>query len=112
MATTVVEGTVSRINSRGNGFGLKEVSTYKFGDGKERVTYWSVFPPKDADRTVAEGDRVKVSGFLGTKVSERDARFVDHTLNQAKVLEGATPAAAPAADTWAGATTYNDETPF
>jgi hypothetical protein len=86
VAQVVVEGTVSRINSRGNGFGLKEVNS--FGD-KERVTYWSVFPPKDADRTVNEGDRVKISGFLGTRVSERDARFVDHTLNQAKVLETA-----------------------
>jgi hypothetical protein len=97
MATTVVEGTVSRINSRGNGFGLKEVNSY--GD-KERVTYWSVFPPKDADRTVVEGQTVKVSGYLGTRVSERDARFVDHTLNQAKVLETAAAPVVESAPSW------------
>jgi len=104
MAWVQVEGTVSRINSRGNGFGLKEVNEY---NGKERVTYWSVFPPKDADRTVNEGDRIKVSGFLGTRVSERDARFVDHTLNQAKVLESVAPVV-DAGPVWNTA----DETPF
>lgn len=113
MSYVTVEGTVSRINSRGNGFGLKEVQEYQ---GKERVTYWSVFPPKDADRTVSEGDRIKVAGFLGTRVSERDARFVDHTLNQAKVLEavGVAPVvdAGPVADTWNAPTNYTDETPF
>jgi len=106
MATTVVEGTVSRINSRGNGYGVKEVQSY--GD-KERVTYWSVFPPKDADRTVNEGDRIKVSGFLGTRVSERDARFVDHTLNQAKVLEGVAAPVVEAAPAWSGG---SQEIPF
>ena len=35
MAYTTIEGTVSRINSRGNGWGVKEVQSY--GD-KERVT--------------------------------------------------------------------------
>jgi hypothetical protein len=105
MAVVTVEGTVSRINSRGNGWGLKEVQSY--GD-KERVTYWSVFPPKDADRTVVEGQRVKVSGFLGTRVSERDARFVDHTLNQAKVLETAA-AVAPVVES---APSWNSDTPF
>jgi hypothetical protein len=106
MAYVTVEGTVSRINSRGNGWGLREAQEY---NGKERVTYWSVFPPKDADRTVNEGDRIKVSGFLGTRVSERDARFVDHTLNQAKVLEAV--GVAPVVDAgpvWNTA----DETPF
>ncbi|MDR6907494.1 hypothetical protein J2X63_003202 [Agromyces sp. 3263] len=110
MAYTTVEGTVSRINSRGNGFGLREENEYQ---GKTRTTYWSVFPPKDAARTVSEGDRIKASGFLGTKVSERDARFVDHTLNQAKVLEGAAPVvSAPAADTWTTPADYSDNTPF
>ena len=109
MAYTTVEGTVSRINSRGNGWGLKEVQEY---NGKERVTFWSVFPPRDADRTVQEGDWVKVGGFLGTRVSERDARFVDHTLNQAKVLEivGVAPVvdAGPVWNTAAG----DSEVPF
>ena len=104
MAHVTVEGTVSRINSRGNGFGLREENEYQ---GKTRTTYWSVFPPKDADRTVSEGDRIKVSGFLGTRVSERDARFVDHTLNQAKVVEGA--AVAPVVES---APSWDANTPF
>jgi len=102
MAYVSVEGTVSRINSRGNGFGLKEENEF---NGKTKTTYWSVFPPKDADRTVQEGQKIKVSGFLGTRVSERDARFVDHTLNQAKVLESVV-AAVPAADTWDSSTPF------
>lgn len=104
MAYVTVEGTVSRINSRGNGFGVKEVNEY---NGKERVTFWSVFPPRDADRTVREGDRVKVGGFLGTRVSERDARFVDHTLNNAKVLEAAAAVSA-STDSWAAPQPSND----
>jgi len=104
MARVTVEGTVSRINSRGNGFGVKEVQSW--GD-KERVTFWSVFPPKDTERTVVEGQQVRLEGFLGTRVSERDARFVDHTLNQAKVLE---TSAAPVAVGGSGWNT--DETPF
>lgn len=86
---------------------MKEVQEFS---GKERVTYWSVFPPKNADRTVAEGDRVKVGGFLGTKVSERDARFVDHTLNNGKVLES--ESAAPAADSWNQPQGSGDDSPF
>ena len=102
MAYTTVEGEVARINSRGNGYAIREEQTY---NGKTRTTYWSVFPPKDAERTVNEGDRIKVGGFLGTRVSERDARFVDHTLNQAKVLEAVTVAPAAGFD-------YSDSTPF
>ena len=109
MAYTTVEGTVSRINSRGNGFGVREDNEYQ---GKTRTTYWSVFPPKDADRTVSEGDRIKVSGFLGTRVSERDARFVDHTLNQAKVLEGATTPAQSGSWETSPAGGYDESTPF
>ena len=109
MAYVTVEGTVSRINSRGNGWGLREASEY---NGKERVTYWSVFPPKDADRTVVEGQSVKVSGFLGTRVSERDARFVDHTLNQAKVLEGATTPVQSGSWETSPTSGYDESTPF
>ena len=111
MAYTTIEGTVSRINSRGTGFGVKETWQEK---GEEKFRYWSVFLPDGVERTVVEGQTVKVSGGLRTRVSERDARFVDHTLNQAKVLETAAPvvAAPAAADTWAPATNYGDETPF
>jgi hypothetical protein len=70
------------------------------------------------------GSRVKVNGLLSTKVSERDARYVDHTLNEARVelLEadatsitraGQAPAAAPEpVDAWATPGGFGDETPF
>lgn len=86
MAYTTVEGTVSRLNNSGNGYGVKEEQSFQ---GKTRTTYWSVFPARGAVRDVQVGDVVKVGGFLGTKVSERDNRYVDHTLNNAKVLESA-----------------------
>ena len=103
MAWTTVEGTVSRLNRTGNGFGVKEEREVQ---GKTRTTYWSVFPPRDDARTVSEGDRVKVSGGLGTEVSKRDARFVDHTLNSARVevLGGSGSRPVPLA--------ADDETPF
>ena len=93
MAYTTIEGTVSRINSRGTGFGVKETWQEK---GEEKFRYWSVFLPDGVERTVVEGQSVKVSGGLRTRVSERDARFVDHTLNQAQVLEAVTVAPAEA----------------
>lgn len=82
MAEVTVEGTVSRLNASGNGFGVKEIVT--FGD-KSRTTYWSVFPPRGVDRFVQVGDSVKVTGGLGAKVSERDPRYVDYTINNAQV---------------------------
>ena len=89
MAKVSVEGVVSRLNSRGNGFGVREAQEF---NGSERTTFWSVFPPKDAPRTVVEGQRVTVEGFLRTRVSERDARFVDHTLNGARLVGEPVPA--------------------
>jgi hypothetical protein len=82
LAKVTVTGVVSRLNKSGNGFGVREVQEWS---GNTRTTYWSVFPPRDAARAVVEGQEVTVSGFLGTKVSEKDGRFVDHTVNQAMV---------------------------
>lgn len=120
MAFITVEGEVSRINRTGNGFGLKE--TWKGREGREGVKYWSVFPDDAAN--VQVGDRVKVNGGLTTKVGEpkigsdgQERRFVEHTVNRAKVeapgRQANTPAApAPApADTFPP-TTYGDDTPF
>lgn len=94
MADVTVSGTVSRINQTGNGFGVKEVVT--FGE-KTRTTYWSVFPPRNVDRHVQVGDPVTVTGGLGAKVSERDARYVDFTINNAQVT---------------GQAGWGDDTPF
>jgi len=108
MAKVNIEGTVSRLNQTGNGFGLKEERQHQ---DKTYTTYWSVFPPQGDARTVNVGDRVKVDGFLRTEVSKRDARYVDHTVGQARVdVTGGAPAA-PAADPWA-TPPYGDDTPF
>lgn len=83
MAFVNVEGTVSRLHNSGNGFGLKE--SWQSRDG-ERSRYWAVFP-KDPVQ-VSEGDRVKVSGGLQTKVTEprQDSKvYVDHTVGGAKI---------------------------
>lgn len=87
MAFVNVEGEVSRLNRTGHGFGLKESREYQ---GKERVTYWSVFPKDPAG--VSVGDRVKVNGFLDTKVGDPktgtdgvERRYVDHVVGSAKV---------------------------
>lgn len=114
MAKVSVDGVVSRLNSRGNGFGVREVQEF---NGSERTTFWSVFPPKDAPRTVVEGQRVMVEGFLRTRVSERDARFVDHTLNGARLVGEPVPAAQEPAPQEAGWETapaggLKDEAPF
>lgn len=104
MAKTTVEGTVSRLNQSGNGFGLKEQREHQ---GRTYTTYWSVFPPRDQNAGVNVGDRVKVDGFLRTKVSEKDARYVDHTVNEARVEavkgSGNSPqnSAAPVEEPWA-----------
>jgi len=103
MADVTVQGEVSRINAKGNGFGLRETVT--FGD-KTRTTYWSVFPPRNVDRFVNVGDLVTVTGGLGAKVSERDARYVDFTINNAQVT-GQEPW-----DTSEPGQGWGDDTPF
>jgi hypothetical protein len=112
MAKVTVEGVVSRVNRTGNGFGVKESATV--GD-RQIVTYWSVFPPKDASVNVAVDQSVKVSGFIRAKVSERDPRYVDFTVNHASVEAGAAPAPAYAGDqSWLDQPNpaYGDDTPF
>jgi len=104
MAKVTVEGVVSRVNRTGNGFGVKESATV--GD-RQIVTYWSVFPPKDAAVNVAVDQPVKVQGFIRAKVSERDARYVDFTVNHATVEAGAAPA-----DAWDAPNSYGEDTPF
>lgn len=120
MASTTVNGTVNRIFAS-KGFSVKE--TWSGRDGHSGTRYWSVFVPDGQPVTVAEGDTVKVSGLLGTKVSTRDARYVDHTVSNAVVeVTGDAPArdyepAPPSEDPWATqhqweTTPIPDETPF
>lgn len=112
MAFVTVEGEVSRLNRTGHGFGLKESREYQ---GKERVTYWSVFPKDPAG--VSVGDRVKVNGFLDTKVGDPktgtdgvERRYVDHVVGSAKVE--VTQASQQVQSAPQGSNSFDDEQPF
>lgn len=83
MAHATVRGVVSRINSNGIGFSVKE--SWPKRDGTEAHRYWSVFLPDNVPVEVIAGDEVTVTGQLRTAVSKRDARYVDHTISNARV---------------------------
>lgn len=113
MAQATVEGTVTRIHAKGPGFTVLEEWTSRGSTGKR---YWAVFPKQEGP--ITEGDRVKVTGMLGTKLSQ-DGRFVDHTVGSADVVRArdigsdmSAPEPEPEADVWNTPATYNDETPF
>lgn len=114
MAFVSVEGTVASVNGTGSGFRVEEA--WEGREGRQSRRYWSVWLPKAASSVVpGKGDRVKVSGMLTAKVSERDPRFVDHTINEARVEVTARAEAAPeqAGESW-GADSWNttDSEPF
>jgi hypothetical protein len=115
MASANVTGTVASLNSTGTGFRVEE--SWEGREGRQSRRYWSVWFPKDTGGMAPPiGSRVKVNGLLSTKVSERDARYVDHTLNEARVELLAAPAA-PAAepvDAWSTPGSFGDDslTPF
>ena len=85
MALVTVDGDVSRLNRSGGGFGLRESRTGT--NGQTFTTYWSVFPKDPVN--VQVGDRVQVSGFLRTSVTDpkpdTDKRYVDHLVSNARV---------------------------
>jgi hypothetical protein len=93
MATTTVQGTVSRIYAS-RGFSLKE--TWNKRDGGTGTRYWSVFVPDGQPVTAVIDSRVKVSGMLAAEVSSKDARYVDYKVSNATVETIGAPA--PAAD--------------
>ena len=106
MALVTVDGEVSRLNRSGPGFGVRESRSGQ--NGQTYVTYWSVFPKDPVN--VQVGDRVQVSGFLRTSVTDpkpdTDKRFVDHLVSNARVkhvtVEGPQDAPEdPWADDWA-----------
>ncbi|KJL45589.1 hypothetical protein [Microbacterium trichothecenolyticum] len=82
MAIVTVEGTVSRINQNGVGFGVKE--SWQGREGREAHRYWSAWMPDNVPVQVVVGDAVKITGPLRTQV-DRDPRFVAHTVSNAKV---------------------------
>lgn len=83
MANVTVEGTVSRINRNGVGFGIRETWTGRDGASKER--YWAVWMPGTEPTRVIVGDEVIAVGRLSSKVSPRDARFVDLAVQDAEI---------------------------
>lgn len=124
MAEVSVEGVVSRLHGRGTGFSVKEEWVTKDGPMSR---YWAVFPVEA--QSLAEGDRVTVTGSLRTKLSEPNQEgrvFVDHTISDAVVSRGAGEAfdamfaesrealeqVAPAEDPWPVVAPYTDGTPF
>lgn len=78
---------VTRLNSTGYGFGVKESNE---SGGKTYTTYWTVWAKEPHNLNV--GDRINVSGFLSTKVGDpkqtRDGlevRYVEHSLNSPRI---------------------------
>lgn len=115
MAWTVFEATVDRLHSKGDGFTVVEEHEHR---GETKKTYWGVFPQRD--KPVAHlmvGNRVRVSGFLSTKVTRSErGEFVDHTLSGARVevLASEVQSVAPVADVTADVSwpVYDESTPF
>lgn len=128
MASATVTGTVASLNSTGTGFRVEEA--WEGRDGRSSRRFWAVWFAKGTGGMAPPVNaRVKVTGLLSTKVSERDNRYVDHTINEAKVelLDGEprnneqhppvngydTPPEDPWANTPGWETvTVPDETPF
>jgi hypothetical protein len=115
MARVEIEGEVASVNGTGSGF--RVVESWEGRDGRAGKRYFAVWFPRSATASVpAVGERVKVQGFLSAKVSERDARYVDLTVNEARVerVEYAAPVvtgeqfAAQASGNWPD----DDNTPF
>ncbi len=67
MAEVKANGTVKRI-IEGYGFVLEE--SFQTRDGESRSKYFTVWDKAYADKHIAEGDRVQVSGLLTVKIEE------------------------------------------
>jgi hypothetical protein len=127
MARIEVEGTVASVNGTGSGFRIEE--SWEGRDGRRSRRYWTAWFPRASSTAIPnKGDVVKANGFLSTKVSEKDARYVDHTIQEVRVEFVARASAYevppladdylpvddyPPTDAWAVAPIPNDEdTPF
>lgn len=97
MARVTVEGLVASVNGTGTGFRVEE--GYEI-DGKWYRRFYSCWFPKTATTAVPNtGDRVTVTGTLSAKVSARDRRFVDLTVNNARIDSRVTAETPPPDDT-------------
>lgn len=99
MAFVTVQGTVTKLFTKGGGFAVRESWQSKQG---ERHRRWAVFPKEPT--IVAEGQAVKVSGGLGAKIADRtftgqdgaEHSYIDFAVNSARVDVSDTPQNAPA----------------
>jgi hypothetical protein len=110
--------TVTRVNSNGYGFGVKEENE---SGGKTYTTYWTIWAKEPHGLTV--GDVISVSGFLTAKVSEPKAGdptkrvFADLSINSPRIqgqqATTAPPAASQApAEEWSQPNTFDGQVPF
>jgi hypothetical protein len=116
MARVTVEGVVASVNGTGTGFRVEEGFEI---DGKRYRRFFSCWFPKSATVAVPNtGDHVTVTGTLSAKVA-RDPRYVDLTINNARLEQRTQPASDPAPedtppeDPWGPVAHIPDgETPF
>lgn len=83
MAQVSVQGVIERLHQNGRGFSL--VESFATRNGREARRYWGVFLGYHTPLEAIVGDTVQVSGGLRATVSTRDSRYVDHTVNDARV---------------------------
>ena len=109
--TGTIVGTVEKVGTYAKGNYVR--IAYKPNPSAqypERATAWGV------TGSVIEGDRVKVSGAVSVRKSERDGKtYIDTSINfpELEVLrEAGVVESAAAGDSWATPGTLNDETPF
>jgi len=110
--TGTIVGTVEKMGTYGKG--LYARIAYKTNPNSqypERATAWGV------DGGLTEGDRVKVSGAISVRKTERDGKtYIDVSVNFPSVTHLDPVQAAPQpvvdADVWATPGSLNDETPF
>lgn len=111
--------TVSRLNSKGFGFGVKEENE---SNGKTYTTYWTVWAKEAHNLSV--GDVISVSGFLSAKVGEPrtgndnvERVYVELSINGPRI-QGSQPTSSPQEprqtepDPWATSSVNDSSTPF
>jgi hypothetical protein len=81
MARGIVDGTVTKIIRSGGGAMIRE--TWQNRNGITKSRNWTAWAPDGQSVPVRVGDLVTVSGRLSVKVSPRDNRYIDTSLQAA-----------------------------
>lgn len=86
MAEVTVTGVVASVNGTGSGFTILETVNSPTQPGKTWSRYWRCWMPKVASYAVpSKDDTLTVVGTWGGRVDEKNARYVDHILNDVRV---------------------------